>query len=165
MVSAQVIKGVTINCLMETSSETARRNIDTIIDFFSVYLKDKLFFYSLWVDDEPEVVTPFVTGDVAICHYESHKGWDGIKGFWDPIFDEMTGRFDWFIDEVIVGENPDVIVTKSNSMIDVQTGPTWGNRHVAYNGRYVQVFKFQDGKVKSFEEYYDTALLNSAYSG
>ena len=76
----------------------------------------------------------------------------------------MVGQFDWFIDEIIVGEDPDVIVTKANSAIDVQTGPTWGNRHVQYNGRYVQIFKFRDGKVQSFEEYYDTALLNKAYS-
>jgi len=163
--SGHVIKGVTINCPIETASETARRNIDTIIDFFSVYLKDKAFFYTLWVDDEPEVVTPFVTDGVAVCHYASHLGWAAVRAFWDPIHDEMTGRFDWFIDEIVAGENPDVIVVKSNSAIDVQTGPTWGSRHVAYNGRYIQIFKFRDGKVKSFEEYYDTALLNAAYSG
>ena len=159
----QIIKGVTINCAIDTQNPVARKNIDTIIDFFSVYLKDKPFFYSLWVDDDPEVITPFVTEGVAVCHYASHSGWDAVKAFWDPIHDEMTGRFDWFVDEIIVGENPDVIVTKSNSVIDVQTGPTWGGGHVAYNGRYIQIFKFSEGKVKSFEEYYDTALLNAAY--
>ena len=161
--SATIIKGVTINCPIETSNETARRNVDTIIDFFSVYLKDKPFFYSLWVEDAPEVITPFVTGDVAVCQYASHSGWEAVRAFWDPIHDEMEGRFDWFVDEIIIGENPDVIVTKANSIIDVQTGPTWGSRHVSYNGRYVQIFKFENGKVKSFEEYYDTALLNKAY--
>lgn len=163
--SGEVIDGVTINCPITTQNPVARANVETIIKFFSVYLKDKPYFYSLWVEDEPEVVTPFVTSDVAVCHYASHKGWDAVKGFWDPIHDEMTGRFDWFVDEIIVGENPDVIVTKSNSVIDVHAGPTWGDRHVSYNGRYVQIFKFENGKVKSFEEYYDTAHLNAAYSG
>ena len=51
--STTIVKGVTINCPIETSNETARRNVDTIIDFFSVYLKDKPFFYSLWVEDAP----------------------------------------------------------------------------------------------------------------
>ena len=165
MENALIIKGVTVNCPIETKSDAARRNIGTIIEFFSAYLKDKAFFYSLWVDDEPEVVTPFVTEGVAVCQYASHKGWDAVKAFWDPIHDEMTGRFDWFVDEFIVGEDPDVIVTRSNSAIDVETGPTWGNRHVAYNGRYIQIFRFRDGKVKSFEEYYDTAMLNAAYGG
>lgn len=163
--SGQVIKGVTINCSMASEHQTARSNIETIIDFFSVYLKDKAFFYSLWVEEDPEVVTPFVTDGVAVCHYASHLGWDAVKAFWDPIYDEMAGRFDWFVDEIIVGEDPDVIVTKSNSIIDVEAGATWGNKHVAYNGRYIQIFKFKDGKVKSFEEYYDTALLNKAYGG
>ena len=162
--ATQCIKGVTLNCAIHTQNPAARRNIYTIIDFFSVYLKDKAFFYALWVAEDPEVVTPFVTDGVAVCHYASHKGWDAVKAFWDPIHDEMVGQFDWFIDEIIVGEDPDVIVTKANSAIDVQTGPTWGNRHVQYNGRYVQIFKFRDGKVQSFEEYYDTALLNKAYS-
>jgi len=30
-------------------------------------------------------------------------------------------------------------------------------------GRGREVFRFLDGRVKSFEEYYDTALLNSKY--
>ena len=108
-------------------------------------------------------VTPFVSGDIAVCTVAVHSGWDAVKGFWDPIYDEMTGTFDWFIDEIIAGEDPNTIVTKSNSYIDVQTGPVWGNKAVKYRGRYVQIFKFEAGKVKSFEEYYDTALLNSVY--
>jgi ketosteroid isomerase-like protein len=67
------------------------------------------------------------------------------------------------VDEFIPGEDPNVIVTRSHSKIDVQAGKTWGNKHLAYTGRYVQVWRFVDGKVKSFEEYYDTALLNSKY--
>lgn len=155
----------TMNCAISTGNPVARKNIDVIETFFSVYLTDKDKFYSLWVDDAPEVVTPFVTDSVAVCQYAAHQGWDAVKAFWDPIHDEMHGRFDWFVDEIIVGEDPDVIVTRSNSIIDVDTGPTWGSRHVSYNGRYVQIFKFRDGKVRSFEEYYDTALLNASYSG
>ncbi len=159
----QVIKGVTINTEINAKNNIARRNIDTIIDFFSVYLKDKKHFYSLWVDDDPQVITPFVSDDIAVCTVAVHSGWDAVKAFWDPIHDEMTGRFDWFIDEIIAGEDPDTIITKSNSIIDVQTGAVWGNKAVKYQGRYVQIFKFHNGKVKSFEEYYDTALLNSVY--
>ena len=160
---ATVIKGVTLNTEITAKNATARANIDTIIDFFSVYLKDKAHFYSLWVADEPQVITPFVSDDIAVCAVAVHSGWDAVKAFWDPIHDEMTGTFDWFIDEIIAGEDPNTIVTKSNSYIDVQTGAVWGNKAVKYRGRYVQIFKFEAGKVKSFEEYYDTALLNSVY--
>ena len=38
--SGEVIDGVTINCPITTSSPVARANIDTIVKFFSVYLKD-----------------------------------------------------------------------------------------------------------------------------
>lgn len=160
---ATVIKGVTLDTEITTSNPVARANIDTIIDFFSVYLKDKAHFYSLWVEDDPQVITPFVSDDIAVCTFAVHAGWDKVKGFWDPIHDEMTGTFDWFIDEIIVGEDPNTIITKSNSNIDVQTGAVWGSKAVKYRGRYVQIFKFMNGKVKSFEEYYDTALLNSVY--
>jgi hypothetical protein len=140
-----------------------KQNVDTIVKFFSLYLKDKKEFYSLWVKDNPAVITPFVSGDVAVLHSPALVGWPAVKTFWDPIFDEFKGRFDWYIMEIIPGADPNTIVTRSKSAIDVQTGPTWGNKHVKYNGIYVQIFRFEDGKVKSFEEYYDTALLNSAY--
>ncbi|ELY20230.1 nuclear transport factor 2 family protein [Vreelandella titanicae] len=149
---------------VETRNPIALKNIDTIRDFFSLYLKDKDRFYSLWVDDQPSVLTPFVSDDVAVCKIGVHSGWTAVKAFWDPIFDEMTGTFDWVVDDFIVGEDPNTIVTKAQSAIDVQTGDTWGNKHLRYNGRYVQIFRFRDGKVESFEEYYDTALLNAQYS-
>ena len=38
---SQVIKGVTLNTQINTANPVARANIDTIIDFMSVYLKDK----------------------------------------------------------------------------------------------------------------------------
>jgi hypothetical protein len=159
----QVIEGVTLHSGMETKNPVARKNMETIVRFFSLYLKDKEQFYSLWCAEDPQVVTPFTSQDIAVCQVAVQSGWDGIKRFWDPIFDEMTGRFDWFIDRFVPGENPNVIVTLTHSAIDLQTGPTWGNRHVKYNGRYVQIFGFVEGKVKSFEEYYDTALLNAQY--
>ncbi|MCW2677110.1 MAG: ketosteroid isomerase-like protein [Modestobacter sp.] len=83
----------------------------------------------------------------------------------------MEGRFDWFVDEFVVGENPDTIVVRSHSAIDIGAGATWGNKHVQYDGRYVQFFRFVAGKVTSFEEYYDTAALDdtaapdAAYGG
>jgi hypothetical protein len=90
------------------------------------------------------------------------SGWENVKRFWDPIF-EMKGQFDWIIDEFIPGEDPNTIVTRSHSIIDAKTGEGFNNVHLKYNGVYVQIFRFVDGKVKSFEEYYDTALLNSQY--
>jgi hypothetical protein len=160
-----VVKGVTLMSEVSTSNPTARHNIDVIIEFFSLYLKDKEAFYSLWVQDQPEVVTPFVTTDVAVCQRVVHSGWDAVKAFWDPIHDEMKGRFDWFVDEFIPGEDPNTIVVRSHSVVDIEAGDTWGNKHVQYDGRYVQFFRFVDGKVKSFEEYYDTSVLNAAYGG
>lgn len=160
-----IVKGVTLYSPMVTRSEVCKRNMETIVEFFSLYLKDKSRFYSLWCDDDPQVVTPFVSDDIAVCHVVVHTGWTAVKAFWDPIFDEMKGQFDWFVDDFIPGEDPDVIVTRSHSAIDVQAGKTWGNKRIAYNGRYVQIFRFAGGKVKSFEEYYDTALLNSKFGG
>jgi hypothetical protein len=160
-----VVKGVTLLVPPASQNPTARRNMDTIIEFFSLYLKDKERFYSLWVQDDPAVVTPFVTGDVAVCQVFTHQGWQAVKGFWDPIFDEMKGKFQWFVDEFIPGEDPDLIITRSHSEIDVEAGKTWGNKRIRYSGRYIQLFRFSAGKVESFEEYYDTALLNSVYGG
>lgn len=102
-----------------TKNETARRNIDVVIEFFSLYLKDKERFSSLWLDDNPSVITPYVTGDVAVIQTGVHAGWEVVKAFWDPIHDDMDGTFDWFLDEIIPGEDPDVIVTRSHSNIDV----------------------------------------------
>ncbi|HVV09272.1 nuclear transport factor 2 family protein [Amycolatopsis sp.] len=160
-----VVNGVTLASPVTTADETARRNIDTIIEFFSLYLKDKARFYRLWVADAPEVVTPYATEDVKNCAVTVHSGWDAVRAFWDPIHDEMHGRFDWFIDEIIPGADPDTIVTRSHSDIDVRTGAYWGNKQLCYQGRYVQIFRFRDGKVASFEEYYDTAQLNAVYGG
>ena len=160
-----VVKGVTIIKPVETKNPIAKKNADTIVEFFSLYLKDKDKFYSLWVKDNPAVITPFVTNDVAVTRVAMQDGWPAVKGFWDPIFDQFYGKFNWTIDEFIVGENPNVIITLSHSDIDVKTGDFWGNRPLKYIGTYVQIFTFENGKVKSFEEYYDTALLNSQYGG
>lgn len=85
-----------------------------------------------------------------------------MKSFWDPIFD-WEGKFDWTIDEVIFGEDPDIIITKARSDIDAQTGPQFNNVHLSYQGTYLQLFHFENGKVKSFEELYDTDFLNKQY--
>lgn len=157
--------GVTLMTDIDTTNDIASKNIDVVIEFFGLYLKDKEKFYSLWVDEDPEVVTPYVSGDVGVLDVDTREGWAEVKTFWDPIFDQMEGRFDWYVDEFITGEDPNLIITRSHSDIDVQTGPAWGNKHVAYKARYVQIFRFVDGRVKSFEEYYNTAQLNEAYGG
>jgi hypothetical protein len=160
---SQTIKTVVVNPPIKSSNDTALKNIDTIIEFFSLYLKDKDKFYSLWVKDSPAVITPFVADDVAVCRQVELSGWDAVKTFWDPIFD-MKGKFDWTIDEIIPGEDPDVIVTKARSDIDVDTTEVFGNVHLKYQGKYLQVFHFENGKVKSFEEYYDTNFLNKQFA-
>lgn len=146
-----------------SSSAVGQQNIETVTTFFSLYLKDKEKFYSLWVDDEPEVITPFDVSSVEIVSSVVHRGWDAVKAFWDPIHDEMDGKFDWVIDDIIVGEDPDTLVVRSRSDIDVHAGQTWGDKHVVYRGNYVQIFHFLNGKIKSFEEYYDTSKIAAAY--
>ncbi|MNW25901.1 SnoaL-like domain protein [compost metagenome] len=159
------IKNVTVNASMSTANEDARKNMNVIIEFFSLYLGDTDQFYSLWVKDNPAVITPFTTDDVAVLHSAVQEGWDAIKGFFDPIFKDMKGTFEWTIDEFIIGENPNTIVTKTRSNIDILANGPWGKgKKIKYNGIYVQIFKFENNKIKSFEEYYDTALLNKQYS-
>lgn len=162
-VSLRLEQRVTVTASITTKSDQARQNIAIIRTFFGSYLVDKPKFYSLWVDDAPKVVTPFVTADVATCSAAVHDGWDAIRAFWDPIHDGMIGKFDWTVEEIMVGENPDVIVTKASSDIDVKTTAVWGGKSLKYRGRYVQIFTFESGRIKTFEEYYDTALLNSVY--
>lgn len=160
-----VIKGVTLAAPVDAANEQARRNIDVVIEFFSLYLGDKTRFYDLWVADDPEVRTPYATTELKNCGVVTHSGWDAVKAFWDPIHDEMHGRFDWFVDEIIPGADPDTIIVRSHSDIDVRTGPFWGGKNLCYQGRYVQIFRFVGGRVASFEEYYDTAQLNAVYGG
>jgi len=141
------------------------RNVETVKVFFSLYLKDKPKFYSLWVENDPQVLTPYTAGGRRASRaVPVHAGWPAVKAFWDPIFDEMKGTFEWFIDEIIVGEDPNVIVVKSHNRVDVQGGAYWGNKAISYSGIYVQILKFRDGKVASFEEYFDTYLLGNAFS-
>lgn len=165
LVESPVRKRATVSAAITTTNAIALANIAVIERFFASYQVDKAGFYALWVDDEPAVITPFVTGDVAVCTSVTRVGWPDVRSFWDPIHDEMSGKFDWTIEDIIVGEDPNKIVTKSTSDIDVVTGPTFGGKHIAYQGRYVQIFTFVDNRIKSFEEYYDTALLNRIYGG
>lgn len=157
---------MTVNAIEEfnSSSEVGKRNIEVVKEFFSLYLKDIDRFYALWVEEDPVVVTPFVVGSVDIVANARHVGWEAVRGFWDPIHLEMSGTFDWTIDDIIVGEDPNVLVVRSRSHVDVHAGPTWGNRPVQFKGQYVQIFEFENGKVKLFEEYYDTNLVAKAYS-
>ena len=158
-----VVKGVTLCTPLHTASDTARRNMDTIITFFSLYLRNKEEFYALWTRDHARVVTPFVVTDVITCTAAVHEGWEAVCRFWDPIFDHMRGTFQWFVDEMIAGEDPNVIIVTSHSHVNVFASEVWGNKQVSYNGRYVQIFKFMDGKIRYFEEYYDTRVLGDAY--
>jgi hypothetical protein len=144
-VTTQIIKGVTLNTTITSANELARKNIDTIIEFFSLYLKDKQKFYSLWVENEPQVITPFASA-AEVTTIAVHSGWDAVKGFWDPIYDEMTGTFDWFIDEIIPGEDPSVIVTRSNSVIDVHAGPFGGTRQSNTTGATFRSSSLRTGR-------------------
>ena len=164
MISNETMRNGENRDLSDAATSVGLRNAEVIKLFFSLYLKDKDHFYSLWVRDDPQVLTPFITGRRASRAIAVHQGWMAVKAFWDPIFDEMKGSFDWFIDEMIIGQDPNVIVVKSHSHVDVLAGERWGNKTVRYDGIYVQIFKFRNGLVASFEEYFDTALLGLAYS-
>lgn len=150
------------NAKITTNEPKRLQNFEVIKQFFSLYLEPRELFYALWVEDEPVVYLPFTTEGVAVCKASSLEGWEAVKSFWDPIFD-WKGKFDWTIDEVIFGEDPDVIITKARSDIDAQTGPQFNNVHLSYQGTYLQLFHFENGKVKSFEELYDTDFLNKQY--
>jgi len=163
---AYVMENVTVLNPYTGSNEIAKCNCETITKFFTAYCKPgkRDFFYDLWVKEAPCVITPFVTEDVATCTTKLHEGWKEIEAFFDPIFLTMKGKFDWFIEDFIVGEDPNMIITKTTSDIDVMTSGVYGEKSIAYKGTYVQIWKFIDGRLKSFEEYYDTALLNSKYA-
>lgn len=154
---------VKVDTVVDTKDETRLKNFELIKTFFSLYLENRDEFYALWVEDEPIVYLPFVTEGVAVLKSSALVGWNEARSFWDPIFD-WKGKFDWTITEVVFGENPDVIITKAKSDIDAQTGETFNNVHLNYQGIYLQVFKFEKGKIKSFEEYYDTDFLNQQYA-
>lgn len=157
------IYGVKVNFdLDKIQSENGKKNVDTILKFFSLYLKDREAFYALWDEKEPIVFLPFPAADVAVCQQSALTGWEAVKSFWNPIFD-WTGQFDWTVNEAIVSEDGNTIVTKSNSRINTDTTEAFGCVHLDYVGTYVQIFKFKNGKIKSFEELYDTEFLNSQY--
>lgn len=151
-----------IEATITTKNPQALANFEVMKEFFALYLEDKGKFYSLWVEDEPIVYLPFTTDGVAVCKTSALIGWKDVKSFWDPIFN-WKGKFDWTIDEVIFGEDPDVIISRARSDINAQTGPEFDNVHLDYQGSYLQIFKFENGKVKSFEELYDTTFLAKQY--
>lgn len=153
---------VKIEAAINTTSEKRLQNFELIKTFFSLYLEDRNDFYKLWVTDEPIVYLPFTTEGVAVLHSAALRGWEEVRSFWDPIFN-WKGTFDWTITDVIFGEDPDVIITKARSNIDAHTGEEFGSVHLEYQGTYLQIFEFEEGKVKSFEEYYDTDFLNKQY--
>lgn len=160
-----LVNGVTINHQVQTKSTVAKENAKRVVDFFSYYLKDIEAFYDLWVADEPKIFIPFDSSDIDVGSVNVRTGWDAIRGFYDPIFNDMKGTFTWTIDQFIVGEDPNIIITKSFSNIDVTVSGVWGpERQVAYKGVYLQIFTFENLKIKSFEEYVDTNLINSKYA-
>jgi len=157
---SEVIKGVNIINPISTNSPVAKANADVIIEFFSSYVKKNEGFYSLWVEENPIIITPFVMVNRDSLSVNWRSGWEEVKKFFGRIIFEWEGVFDWTIHEFIVGEDPNTIITKATSKIDMDVG---GGKRVAYNGVYIQIFKFIDNKVKSFEEYYDTELLRKSY--
>jgi|SRR5690625_1380413 len=154
---------VIVEATVCTKDAKRLQNFELIKEFFSLYLESRDEFYKLWVDDEPIVYLPFTTEGVAVLKSSALVGWDEVRSFWDPIFD-MHGKFDWTITDVMFGEDPNVIITKARSDIETQTGESFNHVQLKYQGTYLQVFKFENGKVKSFEEYYDTDFLNKQYA-
>lgn len=161
----ETIKGVVVKSPMITNNPIAKKNMETVIEFYSLYAKgeaERDHFYSLWVDEngEPEVVTPFISSDIDSCQVAVQRGWDAVRTFFDGCI-LTEGTFDWTIDEFIPGEDPNIIITRSHSKVDITTPESYaaGAINLKYIGTYIQVFRFIDGKVNSFEEYYDTAML------
>jgi ketosteroid isomerase-like protein len=130
-----------------------QRNIASVTSFYEYFVRDKARFLALW-SDNPVVEIPFIPPGIP----RFYKTKAEFLGFWDPIF-EYKGKFDWKILELIVGENPDEIVAITESDVDAMT--PLGRRQ--YQGSYLQIFRFDNGKISLFREYVDTAFMTKIY--
>jgi ketosteroid isomerase-like protein len=130
------------------------RNVATLKRFYDRFRRlDKEGFLEVWAE-QPVVEIPFTPPGIP----QSYRTPEAFKAFWDPIF-QYRGKFDWTIDELIVGDDPDVVVALTRSDVDVVTpgGP------IQFRGKYVHLFRFHNGKVKEWREYLDTAFVCKVY--
>jgi ketosteroid isomerase-like protein len=135
--------------------DKARANNRQAIDlFFQYFMRDWSAFRALWTE-APRVEIPFAPAGMP-REYRTDREFDG---FWKPIFESFSGKFDWTIVELIHGEDPDVIVALTKSDVDVAIP----SGSVRYQADYIQVFRFQRGKIAVFREYVDSAFMNKVY--
>jgi ketosteroid isomerase-like protein len=134
-------------------SPAAKANVETVRRFYQYFIRDKARFMALWAAD-PVVEIPFVPPGIP----GSYRTKEQFAAFWDPIF-QYAGKFDWKIVELIVGEDPNEIVAVTESDVDAQT--PLGQRR--YQARYLQIFRFEQGRIKLFREYVDTAQMIKIY--
>jgi len=138
------------------STTTGRRhnNLRAVERFFQLFQRDRAGFLALWSDD-PVVEIPFAPPGLP----RTYRTTTEFLNFWDPIFQSFRGKFDWTVVELIVAEDPDTIVALTKSDVDVVTpmGP------LKYQGEYIQIFRFKDGKVREFREYIDSAAMSKIY--
>jgi ketosteroid isomerase-like protein len=134
-------------------SPAATANVQTVQRFYQYFIRDKPRFMALWAAN-PVVEIPFAPPGIP----ESYATRELFAAFWDPIF-QYTGKFEWQIVELIVGENPDEIVAVTQSDVDAQT-PLGPRR---YQAKYLQIFRFEQGRIRLFREYVDTARMIEIY--
>lgn len=137
---------------LDTES-VAQRNSRTIERFQATFMRDLEEFRSLWAE-APRIRIPFAPPGMP----RQYEGVSAFDHFWLPIF-EMKGRFDWTTERRIVGKNPDEIVVIARSDVDISAS---GNP-IRYQGRYIQVFDFADGKIAAFTEYIDSYEMGKIY--
>lgn len=139
----------------DAGEQAGRReaNIRSVRSFYQYFIRDRDRFMGLWAKS-PEVEIPFPPPGIP----RFYKTPAEFAAFWDPIF-EYSGKFDWKVVEMIVGEDPDQIVTVAESDVDALT--SLGPRR--YQGSYLHIFSFRDGKIASFREYVDTAFMARVY--
>jgi len=132
------------------TSAARDRNVKTVQRFFEYFQRDRERFFALWAPN-PTVELPFAPPGLAKRYATASE----FAAFWDPIFLSFKGKFDWIPMEMIVGENPDKIVTVMKSDIDLQT-PSGPLKH---QGDYIQVFTLTEGKIVRFVEYVDSWFM------
>ena len=101
--------------------------------------------------DDVDWLTP---GSQAVPYAGRYRGRDAVAGFFQKLVE--TCELDPFIVEQYV-EQGDVVVALGS-----HTGRAKATKK-RFQSRWSMVFKFRGGKVATFEEYLDTAAIESAF--
>ncbi|SHN58532.1 hypothetical protein [Desulfitobacterium chlororespirans] len=139
---------VTINCNTLTNEQIRQKNMGSILKFYQHFRTNPEEFNKLWTDD---CLLLFPMG-----LDETEVKLQGIKNL-GHIFNDINsliGKYDWIIQEIICGEDPNVFVLRVYSDIDVDVDPSKSSRfrRMAYKGTYIHIFKFENFKIKEWIE-------------